>query len=751
MARIICTVYARICVIFEPFVPSLLSTTTITTNRCSFRRLYVSHLKAFHMKNNNKQKASKSGSILGSSRMKRVAARFMSSELSPESQGLGFLLSSVTMTNNKASAIKNNVNQILIQSASPNTVGAVGLTFRYANILIMAETYFYSTHGVGRRVERGVGGNNRVVGSSGARNTNVVAREEAGAAKTGCKAHGSLVPNAAFLGFGENGGCHRGGIYRVELYILLRESQEVNDVGCKERHLRTLFLGSNRIQGTIPVSRLSYLDLSVNRLEGTIPSELGALSELADVSFSTNFLTGHIPSSYANLSSLSNLVLMSNSLKGPLPEGLGRLPFLINLQIGLNSISGEIPRSLFNCSSLIVLAMAVNRLTGTLPPDMFTNLTSLTTLYLGGNLLSGRLPPSIGNASSLTRVDLANNSFSGQIPCLGNLPNVQILSLQSNELVNDEPRGMDFLTSLANSPQLEVFSVAENRLTCKLPSSIGNLSRQLSLLVMNNNFFEGTLPREISNLINVILIAFEHNSLTGTIPPSIGTLPNLQYILLHENRFSGNIPESLGNLTYLAEVHLLEGTIPSSFGNCQRLQLLDLSVNLLNGTIPRDIFQIPSFGKVLNLSFNSLTRSVPPEIDMSRNSFQGTIPNSLDKLRGMEYISLSSNKLTGNIRASLESLRFLQVLNLSRNQLSGEVPTAGVFGNLTVISLSENLELCDGVPDLELPKCDSPGEKFSGSRLRIVLIASFAFILASVLVFWFVSRKKDSGVHQVKE
>ncbi|KAL4353669.1 hypothetical protein GQ457_06G006890 [Hibiscus cannabinus] len=560
--------------------------------------------------------------------------------------------------------------------------------------------------------------------------------------------------------------------------------------------LRTLVLGSNRIQGTIPASlslcsRLSYLDLSVNRLQGTIPSELGALSELEVVTFMENFLTGHIPSSFGNLSSLSNLILMSNSLEGPLPEGLGRLPFLINIQIGLNNISGEIPPSLFNSSSLIVFAMVANRLTGTLPPDMFTNLTSLTTLFLGGNLLSGHIPPSIGNSSSLNRVDLSNNSFSGQIPWLGNLPNIQVLSLQYNQLVSDGPSGMDFLTSLANSTQLQLFSVAGNRLTGTLSSFIGNLSKQLSLLVMNNNFFNGSLPGEISNLVNLTLIAFEHNSLTGTIPPSIGTLPNLQYIFLHGNRFSGTISESLGNLTYLAEVHLsnnlLEGTIPSSLGNCQRLQLLDLSVNLLNGTIPRDIFGIPSLSKVLNLSFNSLTGFVPSEIgglnmiqamdfssnklsgdipftigdcssllylDMSRNFFLGSIPNSLDKLKGVEYIDLSSNNLTGNIPASLESLRFLQFLNLSRNQLSGEVPKAGIFGNSTAVFLSENLKLCGGVPELGLSKCDSPGKKSGGSRLRIVLIASFAsvaFIIASVLVFWFVNRKKDPGLGQVKQ
>ncbi|XVF08140.1 hypothetical protein REPUB_Repub06bG0200200 [Reevesia pubescens] len=559
--------------------------------------------------------------------------------------------------------------------------------------------------------------------------------------------------------------------------------------------LRTLILGSNRIQGTIPSSlslctRLSYLDLSINRLQGTIPNELGALSELQAVSLAQNFLTGPIPSSFVNLSSLTNLVLLSNRLIGQIPEGLGRLPFLINLQIGLNNISGEIPPSLFNSSSLIVLAMAANRLTGTLPPDMFTKLTRLTTLYLGGNLLSGRIPPSLGNASNLVRVDLANNSFSGQIPLLWNLPNIQILSLQMNELVNDGPGGMDFITSLANSTQLQVFSVAENRLTGKLPSSIGNLSRQLSLLVMDHNFFEGNLPGEISNLINLTLIAFEYNSLSGSLPPSIGSLPNLQYIFLHENKFSGQLPESLGSLTYLSELHLsnnlLGGTIPSSLGSCQHLQLLDLSVNVLNGTIPRDIFGIPSFGKILNLSFNSLTGFVPVEVgnlnmiqaidvasnqlsgeipiaigdcssllylNMPRNSFQGSIPNSLAKLKAIEYIDLSSNNLTGNIPTSLESLDFLQVLNLSRNQLLGEVPKAGIFRNSTAVSLSGNLNLCGGVPDLGLPKCNSPEKHSGGSKLKIVLIASFssvAFIIISMLVFWSV-RKQDSGVSEVND
>ncbi|KAI8013339.1 putative LRR receptor-like serine/threonine-protein kinase [Camellia lanceoleosa] len=149
-----------------------------------------------------------------------------------------------------------------------------------------------------------------------------------------------------------------------------------------------------------------------------------------------NLLTGEIPSSFGNLSSLTNLILLTNSLRGPISDRLGELPNLLNLQIGLNNFVGEIPSSLLNSSSLIVLGLA-------------------------GNNLSG----SIANASQLARVDFSNNNFTGYIPSLGNLPSIQVLNLEINELVSGGEPGMDFITSLANSTQLQVFSVATNRLT----------------------------------------------------------------------------------------------------------------------------------------------------------------------------------------------------------------------------------------------------------------------------------------------
>ncbi|THF96622.1 hypothetical protein TEA_004275 [Camellia sinensis var. sinensis] len=365
---------------------------------------------------------------------------------------------------------------------------------------------------------------------------------------------------------------------------------------------------------------------------------------------------------------------------------------------------------------------------------MLLKLTNLTTLYLGGNQFSGSILGSIANASRLVRVDFSNNNFTGHIPSMGNLPSIQVLNLEINELVSGGERGMDFITSLANSTQLQVFSMATNRLTGRLPLSIGNLSRQLSLLVMGENHLEGNLPGEISNLVGLTMLSVEYNSFTGIIPPSIGTLPNLQNLYFHRNQFSGKIPESFRNLTELYEMglksNLLTGTIPPSLENYQHLQILDLSVNMLSGTIPREIFSIPSFGKLLNLSWNRLNGSLPEEIgnlkmiqaidvsnnpltgdilvsigdcssllylNLSRNSFQGPIPKSLSELNGIEYIDLAKNNLTGEILASLERLQFLQLLDLSENQLQGNIPTGRIFNNATAVSLDGNPQLCGGL------------------------------------------------------
>ncbi|PIA54655.1 hypothetical protein AQUCO_00900905v1 [Aquilegia coerulea] len=528
--------------------------------------------------------------------------------------------------------------------------------------------------------------------------------------------------------------------------------------------LRNLTLSYNLIQGTIPSSlslctRLVTIDLLKNRIEGSIPYELGGLSELQILRLRTNNLTGQIPPSLGNLSSMTNLILSDNILDGPIPEDLGRLPRLVHLQIHENNLTGEIPPSIFN-SSLALLSLALNNLSGSLPFDMFTRLTNLTTFYAAGNNLTGLIPSSLANASKLQGLDLAGNNFHGPIPLLSNMPNIQILILGDNQLASDGEVGMEFISSLSNSPKLQVFAVNSNKLTGKLPRSIGNLSKVLSQLYMGNNHFEGTIPAEISELAGLTLLSLEMNSFTGTIPSSIGMMPILQRLSLSGNKLTAN--------TGIAwKSHQL------------RLQILDLSVNMLNGTIPREIVNIPNLSNLLNLSSNSLTGSLPTDIgkltvvqdidvsknhlfgeipvsigkcssltflDLSKNSFQGPIPNSLGDLGSLAYINLSSNELSGTI----PPLRFsgdMQVLDLSRNRLEGDVPKEGVFLNSSVISLDGNANLCGGMPVLKLPECVIHEKNSGGSKIKLIIgivVGSAAFIIFSCVLLLFLWKRNKS-------
>jgi len=73
----------------------------------------------------------------------------------------------------------------------------------------------------------------------------------------------------------------------------------------------------------------------------------------------------------------------------------------------------------------------------------------------------------------------------------------------------------------------------------------------LSLIYLLNNQLTGSIPPEIGNLTNLIILSLNSNQLTGSIPPEIGNLTNLEGLWLQSNQFTGEIPESICELTNL--------------------------------------------------------------------------------------------------------------------------------------------------------------------------------------------------------
>ena len=63
-------------------------------------------------------------------------------------------------------------------------------------------------------------------------------------------------------------------------------------------------------------------------------------------------------------------------------------------------------------------------------------------------------------------------------------------------------------------------------------------------------------------------------------------------------------------------------------------------------------------------------------------------------LKGLVTLDISSNKLSGPIPGDLKNLQALQLVNLSFNNLEGEVPTGGIFNNMSRVHLEGNPKFC---------------------------------------------------------
>ncbi|XXG39573.1 hypothetical protein AAC387_Pa01g0504 [Persea americana] len=562
--------------------------------------------------------------------------------------------------------------------------------------------------------------------------------------------------------------------------------------------LQQLNLSFNSLQGEIPsaisnCSKLLVVDISSNNLAGKIPSELGSLSHLEGLSLYKNGLIGNIPPSLGNLSSLVLMSLSRNKLDGSIPDDLGRISKLQFLHVSSNKLSGTIPSSIYNLSDIYLLSVANNQLHGTLPSNLGLTLHNLQLFYVTLNLFTGSIPISLSNASLLQELSFALNDFTGRVPMdLGNLRLLRLLNVLGNRMGTGKAEDLKFVESLTNCSSLQELTFNRNRFVGPFPSSIANLSTQLSWLAIGKNELTGSICAGIENLVNLRILSMNDNLLSGEIPVAFGKLQNLQRLVLSTNRLSGEIPASIGNMTELLELYLhennLKGSIPPSLGNCLKLNILIISQNNLSGAIPKQVMSISSLSISLNLSQNSLTGFLPlevgslrnlREIDVSENRltggipqslgnceslvvlhlhsnfFNGTIPLSLSNLRAIDVLDLSRNNLTGQIPEFLGSFTFLNNLNLSFNDFDGKLPDKGVFGNASAVSVMGNSKLCGGIPMLQLPECvvraPKRQKRFRYLAVFIPTIAiAMCFIFAAVLYGRRKSRTELSSTNSIK-
>ena len=203
---------------------------------------------------------------------------------------------------------------------------------------------------------------------------------------------------------------------------------------------------------------------------------------------------------------------------------------------------------------------------------------------------------------------------------------------------------------------------------------------------ISSNLINGSIPKELGNLKNLLELNMSHNRFTGSIPSTLGLIKKLFNLDLQQNKLSGPIPSSLGNLTNLLSLFLssnqINDSIPSNIGNMKNLRELYLNNNEIVGQIPLTIGNLTDLG-TLSLGWNQISGSIPVEIancsslydlSLSHNNLTGSIPSEIGDLYLLNTIDLSYKTINGEIPIELEDLLRLKLLDLSCNNLIGNIP-----------------------------------------------------------------------------
>ncbi|KAK9076788.1 hypothetical protein SSX86_005122 [Deinandra increscens subsp. villosa] len=551
------------------------------------------------------------------------------------------------------------------------------------------------------------------------------------------------------------------------------------------------------------------LDLSGASLHGTISPVISKLTRLTVLDLSRNSFEGGIPKEIGYLSELTQLSLSSNLLRGRIPIELGYLRGLQYLDIGSNKLEGDIPTGLFcnGSSSLEYVDISNNSISGNIPLNEGCDAKELRFLLVWSNKLTGQVPRALSASTKLKWLDFESNFFEGELPfeIVKNLSNLQFVYLSYNRFSGPLER---FFSGLTNSPHLQELELAGNRLSGKIPDIVRNLSKSLVQLHLDDNQISGVIPPDISNLLNLTLLNLSSNVLNGTIPKELCQMVKLERLYLSDNSLSGEIPLCFGNVSKLGLLDLsknrisnsipdtfsslsqlrklmlhnnrLVGTIPTSLAQCVNLEILDLSHNKISGSIPTEFARLSTLKLYLNISYNHLNGPLPPELskmnmvlamDLSSNNFSGEIPAQLGSCIALELLNLSGNALEGPLPDSVGKLPFLETFDVSLNRLSGKIPESfqtsstlkrlnfsfnNLSGNISFPFLQINSFL--GNPGLcsrsitGMSICNNSRQKHS-IRLPILLslLAIATFIMSMIpVVFKSKSRRKFSKIFSRK-
>jgi Ran GTPase-activating protein (RanGAP) involved in mRNA processing and transport len=224
-----------------------------------------------------------------------------------------------------------------------------------------------------------------------------------------------------------------------------------------------------------------------------------------------------------------------------------------------------------------------------------------------------------------------------------------------------------------------ILKLRENKLHGVLPENIRE-GCKLQTIDLNGNRIEGVVPRSLANCQDLEVLDVGNNQIVDSFPSWMGTLPNLRILVLRSNQLYGTIRDLHSGYQHFTSLQILD-LASNHFSGDLHSKWFDNFISMMN--ISSDVGQILEHDTNLTwkgvyqdtviVTFKDAALSITKIqtsfklIDLSNNSFEGSIPGSIGRLVSLHGLNMSHNNFTGQIPSQLHNLTRLESMDLSCN------------------------------------------------------------------------------------
>ena len=342
--------------------------------------------------------------------------------------------------------------------------------------------------------------------------------------------------------------------------------------------------------------------------------------------------------------------------------------------------------------------------------ETFTDFGKVYHLELSENRIENVSEKAFAGFQRLKVLNLKNNKIKIVIFKVGDIPQLEILSVGNNHLTN-------LPTFYGGFSSLGEMYLSGNFISHVGGNDFENITN-INYIDLSNNGLVSFEPEQ--ELLNIWTLILDDNKLTKT-PTLQGTVNSVRYVELRNNQISFLDAEYFKetNFSFVYSIDLSENRIENvsetAFAGCQELETIHLDRNRIRNII-FNVVDVPKL-ETLDIKYNQLTL-LPTfhglfqsfrHINVAGNLILHVSADDFENITNVECINLSFNSLTAF--APRHELPYLSVLDLANNNIK-EIPTLrGIYNSLQQIYLQNN--------NISLRSLLKLKENIHGSELRL--------------------------------